>query len=385
MSLQRVTECSAATITAEGGAAPATYGRAHRLVIARFRSPLSPMPPPSLPPLTGAEEALCCLRRRLRRRRPLAPRGPARPRPGDLRRLRCRGLLEGGRAGARKGAAGCARLCAGMQAVTIATATASAPYFPCKIDAPRQALLMVANPTVQYAAYEFLAARLLRAKQARALLLLASAGGKISAGGGKASAAAAAAAAARRPPSLSAWEAFFAGALAKLAATLVTYPMLTIKSRQQMRTGPAAGGGGELLALFRAEGVAGLYRGIDTKLVQTVLTAAIMFSTKEQLTARKQAKWEGRERERGQRRKSGHLARAALPWARARGLCKQAPLRCVPLLAVPCAQRPSPPPFPFIFLWPFFFFSLFFSSSPPCPSPLSSVPTPGPSSVSCDG
>jgi adenine nucleotide transporter 17 len=109
---------------------------------------------------------------------------------------------------------------------------------------------------------------------------------------------------------------FAAGAAAKLLATLATYPFLVIKSRQQARragsavagsaaTGAAGDGSGagdaegsaaaapspplgplaEAWALAREEGLSGLYRGLDTKVVQTVLAAAILFTTKEQVTA----------------------------------------------------------------------------------------------------
>lgn len=82
---------------------------------------------------------------------------------------------------------------------------------------------MVSNPVVQFAAYEFLASRLVARKSAAATR----AAGRVPA----------------HPPRLTAGETFAAGAAAKLAATLVTYPMLTLKSRQQMRGAPEGGGG----------------------------------------------------------------------------------------------------------------------------------------------
>ena len=164
-------------------------------------------------------------------------------------------------------------------------------------------LVMVANPVVQFAAYEWLMARAVTA-------------------------AAAAAAKDKRLSKLpSAWIVFTAGALSKLAATLVTYPFLLLKSRQQAGSGAAAtheqqlsNAGGvirarllaQLLRVAREEGVqgvcaprtdtvsrhpywlvlraltlrprTGLYRGLDTKLAQTVLAAAILFTTKESCT-----------------------------------------------------------------------------------------------------
>jgi adenine nucleotide transporter 17 len=116
-------------------------------------------------------------------------------------------------------------------------------------------LVMVSNPVIQFAVYEWLAAR-----------------GGGGGGGGAAT--------------------FARAAAAKLAATLVTYPYLVIKSRQQAggRAAVAAAGGpqrgplAELLFLARAEGLGGLYAGLDSKLLQTVLAAAILFSSKESMT-----------------------------------------------------------------------------------------------------
>jgi hypothetical protein len=195
------------------------------------------------------------------------------------------------------------------------------------------ALVMVSNPVVQFAVYEWLMAR-----------------GRKAAARGVASI---------RPgapmPQPTAAAVFAAGALSKLAATLVTYPFLVIKSRQQAAGGSkqqlggqtakqAAGSEGEgqhkgaahaspggeaaaqprsrgrmldeLKRVAREEGIqgacarasacgpagqcvdgthsgtrsdtpstaTGLYSGLDTKLVQTVLAAAILFTTKESIT-----------------------------------------------------------------------------------------------------
>lgn len=121
------------------------------------------------------------------------------------------------------------------------------------------ALLMVSNPVVQFAAYEWLLAR------PRGM--------------------------AARPARSPSWRAVFAaGAASKLAATLATYPFLVIKARRQGRRGAGAQAAGaqgplqELLTCARQEGLPGLYRGLDTKLVQTVLAAAILFTTKEAIT-----------------------------------------------------------------------------------------------------
>jgi adenine nucleotide transporter 17 len=69
-------------------------------------------------------------------------------------------------------------------------------------------LLMVANPTVQYMIYEWLRARLAESK----------AQGKLKA----------------KRPNYTAGEVFVMSAIAKLGATVVTYPMQLVKSRLQV-------------------------------------------------------------------------------------------------------------------------------------------------------
>ena len=97
-------------------------------------------------------------------------------------------------------------------------------------------LLLVSNPVVQFAVYEWIMARVL----ARSAL---------AAGPG------------RRPAAPAAGAVFAAGATAKLVATLSTYPILVVKSRQQGRSasprvlGPLA----EAWLLAREEGLAGAY------------------------------------------------------------------------------------------------------------------------------
>lgn len=70
-------------------------------------------------------------------------------------------------------------------------------------------------------------------------------------------------------------DAFFCGALGKLAATSLTYPLITLKSRLQQkdRTGGA----------FNGEGILGLYRGFTAKVTQSALQMAFLFFFKEQI------------------------------------------------------------------------------------------------------
>ena len=81
---------------------------------------------------------------------------------------------------------------------------------------------------------------------------------------------------------------FILGAVAKAAATVVTYPLQIIQSRSR-----ACCHGNEreerisrLLAnLVRSQGLKGLYKGMESKLLQTVLTAAFMFMVYEKIAA----------------------------------------------------------------------------------------------------
>ncbi|GAB4820597.1 hypothetical protein N2152v2_007643 [Parachlorella kessleri] len=131
-------------------------------------------------------------------------------------------------------------------------------------------LVMVINPTLQYALYEWLikvraAARRREQRQLQ----------------GKAAAVA--------PTRASALEVFLLSALAKAGATIVTYPMLTIKTRlytakkgdKEMQYAGIADAATQIL---RREGLAGYYKGLNSKIVQSVLAAAILFVCKEKIT-----------------------------------------------------------------------------------------------------
>ncbi|BFZ55557.1 hypothetical protein PYCC9005_002598 [Savitreella phatthalungensis] len=88
---------------------------------------------------------------------------------------------------------------------------------------------------------------------------------------------------------LTAWDAFLLGALGKLVATGSTYPYITLKARMQLRQSASVEGDrytsmlGGLRKIMRDEGVPGLYKGIEAKLLQSVLTAALLFGFKERL------------------------------------------------------------------------------------------------------
>ncbi|XP_050773471.1 peroxisomal membrane protein PMP34 isoform X1 [Gopherus flavomarginatus] len=94
---------------------------------------------------------------------------------------------------------------------------------------------------------------------------------------------------------LTSLDAFIIGAVAKAVATTVTYPMQTVQSILRFgrhRLNPENRPLGSLknvLYLLRQRirrfGLVGLYKGLEAKLLQTVLTAALMFLVYEKLTA----------------------------------------------------------------------------------------------------
>lgn len=120
-------------------------------------------------------------------------------------------------------------------------------------------LVLVSNPSIQFVAYERLRAPLL-------------------------------AAAAKRGRQTTAVEFFVIGAIAKAVATVVTYPLQIAQSRLRVqKTGGARAAQyrstADCLAKIAAsDGLRGWFKGMEAKLVQTVLTAAFQFLTYEQLS-----------------------------------------------------------------------------------------------------
>jgi len=79
------------------------------------------------------------------------------------------------------------------------------------------------------------------------------------------------------------YDAFYLGAIGKLAATGISYPYLVVKARAHVaaKTGPKEGMNDSLRRIIREEGVAGLYGGIGPKITQSVFTAALLFAFKD--------------------------------------------------------------------------------------------------------
>ncbi|KAF9009094.1 peroxisomal membrane protein [Cyathus striatus] len=122
------------------------------------------------------------------------------------------------------------------------------------------ALVLVVNPVLQYTVFEQLKNYLI-ARRTRRLRALGGAATAVSA--------------------LTDWDFFVLGALSKLVATSVTYPYIVIKSRLHAGSSVALkykSSFDGVLTILREEGVAGLYKGIESKIVQSVLTAAILFA-----------------------------------------------------------------------------------------------------------
>ncbi|KAM3230007.1 hypothetical protein ACQJBY_060671 [Aegilops geniculata] len=123
-------------------------------------------------------------------------------------------------------------------------------------------LIMVCNPSIQFMIYETLSKRLKSKRSGK-----------------------------RFPKkNITAMEVFLIGAMAKLGATLVTYPLLVVKSRlqakQEIGRNAASRYTGTLdaiLKMIRYEGLHGFYKGMGTKIVQSVLAASVLFMVKEEL------------------------------------------------------------------------------------------------------
>ncbi|KAK8949886.1 Peroxisomal nicotinamide adenine dinucleotide carrier [Platanthera guangdongensis] len=123
-------------------------------------------------------------------------------------------------------------------------------------------LIMVSNPSIQFMLYE---AMLKNLKKKRASSTKGAVG-------------------------LTAFEIFLLGAVAKLGATLVTYPLNVVKARLQAkqclemdRRDHYQGTGDAIRKMLQYEGFGSFYKGMRTKIVQSVLAAAILFMVKEEL------------------------------------------------------------------------------------------------------
>lgn len=78
--------------------------------------------------------------------------------------------------------------------------------------------------------------------------------------------------------------AFFAmGAFAKAIATVATYPLQLAQTRKRHGKNGDMSAAALLLSILKKNGPSGLFQGLEAKLLQTVLTAALMFVTYEKV------------------------------------------------------------------------------------------------------
>ncbi|KAL0093995.1 mitochondrial carrier domain-containing protein [Phycomyces blakesleeanus] len=112
------------------------------------------------------------------------------------------------------------------------------------------ALMLVINPIIQYTVFEQLKSKISKTR------------------------------------ALGSFDYFLLGAVSKLCATGITYPYIVVKSRMQVvQEGEERYS--SIIDAFKKiiskEGISGLYKGIHSKLLQSVLTAAFLFMAKEAL------------------------------------------------------------------------------------------------------
>ncbi|KAN0140549.1 peroxisomal membrane protein PMP47B, partial [Lactarius tabidus] len=120
------------------------------------------------------------------------------------------------------------------------------------------ALVLVVNPVLQYTTFEQLKNALVRHRRKT---------GRVN-------------------PLLTDWDFFMLGAISKLIATGVTYPYIVVKSRLQAGHAAAARYRSALHGLrtiVAEEGVSGMYKGAGSKLLQSMLTAAILFASQRRI------------------------------------------------------------------------------------------------------
>jgi adenine nucleotide transporter 17 len=133
------------------------------------------------------------------------------------------------------------------------------------------ALVLVVNPAIQYLIYEQLLRVMRGWKEAREKAMSNSKGSETADAGNRS-----------KDVKLSAGEIFIASSLAKLGATIATYPLIVVKARMQ-----SDGSGYHVLRvigdILRADGLGGFFRGLRAKILQAMLNSALLMTLKEQL------------------------------------------------------------------------------------------------------
>lgn len=87
----------------------------------------------------------------------------------------------------------------------------------------------------------------------------------------------------RRIDAKTAWHFFLMGACAKAVATIATYPIQLVQARQRHGKDARVNTAALLWLIWKKHGTKALFSGLEAKLLQTVLTAALMFMTYEKI------------------------------------------------------------------------------------------------------
>lgn len=147
-------------------------------------------------------------------------------------------------------------------------------------------LILCVNPGIQYAFFEQLK-KLVLERNARRKMKRRAADAGVHLGRGEMHARGSVSI---KNESLSALTAFTLGALSKCFATVITYPLIRGKVLQQVASGGDRGATPvpSLLSILRRiiaqDGLRGLYKGMETQILKTVLSAAIALMLKEKLS-----------------------------------------------------------------------------------------------------
>ncbi|KAK4478061.1 hypothetical protein RD792_017326 [Penstemon davidsonii] len=134
-------------------------------------------------------------------------------------------------------------------------------------------LLLTANPSIQYTAFDQLKQRLLKKKNSKKK-------GDVSSSS---------------PEALSAFSAFVLGAVSKCIATCLTYPAIRCKvmiqsaesdenenDKDQAKSRKTISGA--LFAIWEKEGILGFFKGLQAQILKTVLSSALLLMIKEKIT-----------------------------------------------------------------------------------------------------
>ncbi|KAL7123936.1 hypothetical protein ABFS83_14G015500 [Erythranthe nasuta] len=132
-------------------------------------------------------------------------------------------------------------------------------------------LLLTANPSIQYTAFDQLKQRLLKEKTRKRSTDITS------------------------PEALSALSAFMLGAVSKCIATCITYPAIRCKVMIQSADSDENNDGksqkkprktvsGAISAIWEKEGILGFFKGLQAQILKTVLSSALLLMVKEKIT-----------------------------------------------------------------------------------------------------